>query len=154
MNAILEWVKSGLIFAVFASIILMLSPNKTYMKHISLVVGLLYILVMVHPVMEYFGLDSKTYASYIEHFLMLEETEDGISEEHMELYLESVKLQVLATLNENGYGVENVYMVADTEGSIEEVHISFIAEVAGIERIEEYLKSLFGQEVKIYYEVS
>lgn len=154
MNAILEWVKSGLIFAVFASVILMLSPNKTYMKHISLVVGLLFILVMVHPVMEFFGLDSKAYASYIEHFLLLEEIETGVSEEHMELYLESVELQVLATLNENGYGVGDVHMVADSEGNVDEVHISFTAEVAGLDRIEEYLKSLFGQEVKIYYEVS
>lgn len=154
MNAILEWVKSGLIFAIFASVILMLSPNKTYMKHISLVVGLLFILVMVHPVMEVFGLDGKAYVTYIEQFLMLEESETGISDEHMDLYLQSVELQVLAALKENGYGVGEVHMVADTEGNVEEVHISFTAEVAGLEMIEEYLKNLFGQEVKIYYEVS
>ena len=49
---LLNWVKSGLLFGVMASVILMLCPNKSYMKHIGMVIGLLFILVMLHPLME------------------------------------------------------------------------------------------------------
>lgn len=153
MEAVFSWVKSGLIFAVFASVILMLCPSKTYMKHISLVVGLLFILVMLHPIMDFFQLDSATYLSYIEHFLMIEESEAGVTKEHMDLYVESIELQLLAEFNEQGYPVRDVDATADTEGTVEEVHISFSAEVVGIEYIDAYLKDLFGQEVLIYYEV-
>lgn len=153
MEAILSWVKNGLVFAVFASVILMLCPSKSYMKHISLVVGLLFILVMLHPLMELFQLDSRTYLSYIEHFLMLEESQTGVSKEHMDLYMESIELQLMAKFKEHGYGIHEVKVLSDTEGNVEEVHISFLAEVHGLEYIEAYLKDLFGQEVSIYYEV-
>ncbi len=153
MEAILSWVKSGLIFAVFASVILMLCPSKTYIKHISLVIGLLFILVMLHPIMEFLQLDSVTYLSYIEHFLALEESEAGVKREHMELYEESIELQLMAELNENGYPIQEVDVFADKEGNVEEVHVTFLAEVTGIENIETYFVDLFGREVSIYYEV-
>lgn len=152
MDAILSWVKNGLLFTVMASIVLLLTPNKSYMKHISLVIGLLFILVMVHPIMELFHLDSKTYASYIEKFLMLEGTQDSFSEEHINMYEESVNIQLFAAFNENGYDIEKVTVEVDEEGNVSEVHISFNGEVTDIEHIEAYLKRLFGQEVSIYYE--
>lgn len=152
MEAILSWVKSGLLFAVLASVILLLSPNKSYMKHISLVVGLLFILVMMHPVMEFFHLDSKTYVSYIENYLMLEATQDKMSEQHIDMYEESVNIQLMAVLSENGYAVDSVEVAVDKEGKVVEVHVFFIYEVTGLEQLEGYLKELFGQEVDIYYE--
>lgn len=153
METVLSWVKSGLVFAVFASVILMLAPGKTYLKHISLIIGLLFILVMIHPIIEFFQLDSKAYLSYIEHFLMLEESQSDVTKEHMDLYIESIELQLMAELNENGYKVDEVKAMSDAEGNVKEVHIIFTAEVAGLEYIEAYLKDLFGQEVLIYYEV-
>ena len=63
MQQIFEWVKSGLLFGIFSSIIILLSPNKSYEKHINLVVGLLFILVMIHPVMAFFNIDGETYYS-------------------------------------------------------------------------------------------
>ena len=152
MEAILSWVKSGLLFAVLASVILLLCPNRTYVKHVSLVVGLLFILVMIHPVMEAFHLDDKTYISYIENLLLLEGTQAEISGEQIAMYEESVVLQLTATLNENGYPVEEVKIEADTTGNIEEVRLSFGGEVGSIESLESYIKNLFGTEVDIHYE--
>ncbi len=152
MDVILSWVKSGLLFAIFASVILMLSPNKSYMKHISLVVGLLFVLVMIHPIMEFLQLDEKTYLSYIENLLLLEQTEDSISESQLALYEESVGIQLAAVLKENGYPVEQVTVTTGHSGVIENVRITFLGKVQDMDALETYLKNVFGEEVTILYE--
>lgn len=152
METILSWVKSGVLFGILSSVILMLSPNKTYMKHISLIVGMLFILVMIHPLMELFQLDGKTYVSYIENFLKLEGTQEEMKDKDIELYEESVNIQLMAALNENGYNVKEISVDADAQGNVLEVHLTFRGEVTGLEYIELYLQNIFGQEVDIYYE--
>lgn len=152
MEVVLSWVKSGLLFGVFASVILMLSPNKSYMKHIGMVVGLLYILVMLHPVMELFHLDGNTYANYIKNFLMLETENDSISDSNLELYEESVKTQLMAVFRENGYPVEVISVSSTPEGKIFKVRLTVGEKIQEIESLERYLKNLFGEDVEICYE--
>lgn len=152
MEGILSWVKSGLLFGVFASVILMLCPNKSYMKHIGMVVGLLFILVMLHPFMEIFNLDSDVYAGYIRNFLMLEMEEDKISDSNLEFYEESVKTQLMAVFQENGYPVAEILVKADQEGKIVSVKLIVEEDIGSIEPVERYLKNLFGEDVKICYE--
>ncbi len=154
MELILDWVKNGLLFLVLASVILMLSPNKSYMKHISLVVGLLFILVMVHPLMDFFDLDEKAYISYLENFLLLEGTETEISDRNIEMYTESVGLQLKAALRENGYSMQDVYVELNEEGMVFAVHLVLENSATGLDRVDDYLRSLFGQEVEIYYEAA
>lgn len=152
MEFILSWVKSGLLFSIFASIILMLSPNKTYMKYISLIVGLLFILVIIHPFMEVLNLDSTTYVSYIENLLRLDGTQENMTKEHRELYEDSVALQLVAVLKDGGYGIDEIIVEVNDTGNIEEIHIAFTGAVKELEQIEDYIKNLFGEEVRIYYE--
>lgn len=162
MEAIVSWMKSGLIYAVFASIILMMAPNKSYMKHISLVVGLLFILVMVHPVMQFFNLDGKTYISYLEKFFQLETTERSITEEQLGLYEESLGMELMAALLDVGYPVSGVEIQADIYGAVTEIAISFSqvqleegkegTKSTDLENLEQYIYGLFGQEVNIVYE--
>ena len=152
MEAILSWVKNGLLFAILATVILLMSPNRTYIKHISLTVGLLFILVMIHPVMEWFHLDEKTYIAYIDNLLMLESTHSEISGDQMELYQQSVCLQLKATLYENGYPINEVEVKLDEEGNVKTVCLSFDGEISGVEYIEVYLNNLYGPEVEIIYE--
>lgn len=150
MEMILSWVKSGLLFGIFASVILMLCPNKSYQKHISMVVGLLFILVMLHPVMELLQVDGSTYFAYIQNFLMLEENQ--MSDSNIELYEEALNIQLSANLQESGYLVKEVKTRVDNEGNVEKVTIVFAGEVTGLETIELYLKNVFGEEVVIQYE--
>jgi len=152
MEAVLSWVKSGLLFGVVASVILMLCPDKTYMKHIGMVVGLLFILVMIHPLMEFFELDSDTYADYIKHFLMIETENNKISDSNLELYEESVNAQIMAALRESGYSITKVSVDSDQEGKIFRVRLTVGEGVKNIEPVERYLKNLFGEDVKISYE--
>lgn len=152
MGWILSWVKSGLLFGIFASVILMLSPNKSYQKHISFVVGLLFILVMVHPIMVFLDVDQDTYVSYIRNFLMLENSESGLSKENIPLYESSVESQLAAVFLERGYPVKNVRVDSDSQGKILEVAITFSDEVTEIEQIEQYIKRLFGGEVTVRYD--
>lgn len=152
MEAILSWVKSGLLFGIFASVILMICPNKSYMKHIGMVVGLLFIMVMIHPLMELFQIDSSTYADYIKNFLIIDTDNNEISDSNLELYEESVKTQLKAVLEENGYAFEEVSVDADKEGNVVKVELSVGENVGNIEPVEKYLKSLFGEDVKICYE--
>lgn len=151
MEGIMSWIKSGLLFTILASVILMLCPNKTYMKHISLIVGLLFILVMIHPVMHLLDLDSKVYVSYLENFLKLEGTQDSISENHIAMYEESVALQLTASLEECGYKVEEIRVKAENDGSVCEIRLSFTESIENLEQVETYLYRLFGKEVKIIY---
>ncbi len=151
MEMILSWVKSGLLFGILASVILMLSPNKSYQKHIGMVVGLLFILVMLHPVMEIFQVDGSTYAAYIRNFLMLETEEDGVSDSNRELYEESLNIQLMANFQESNYPVKEVRTTVDEIGQVQEVAILFDGEARGLEKLELYLKNLFGEEVVITY---
>ncbi|MBQ4059120.1 MAG: stage III sporulation protein AF [Lachnospiraceae bacterium] len=151
MEGIMSWVKSGLLFTILASVILMLSPNKSYMKHISLVVGLLFILVMVHPIMSFFNLDSKVYVSYLENFLKMERMQENMSENHIAMYEESVALQLTASLKESGYNVDEIKVKAENDGSVREIRLSFVSAIDNLEQIEVYLHRLFGEEVKIVY---
>lgn len=151
MEGIMSWVKSGLLFTILASVILMLSPNKSYMKHISLVVGLLFILVMVHPIMSFFNLDSKVYVSYLENFLKMERMQENMSENHIAMYEESVALQLTASLKESGYNVDEIRVKAENDGSVREIRLSFVSATDNLEQIEEYLHRLFGEEVNIIY---
>lgn len=151
MEMILSWVKSGLLFGILASVILMLSPNKSYQKHIGMVVGLLFILVMLHPLMEIFQVDGSTYAAYIRNFLMLETENDRVSDSNLELYEESLNIQLMANFQENNYPVKEVNTRVDETGQVQEVTILFEGEVKGLENMELYLKNLFGEEVIVCY---
>ena len=95
MEGILDWVRSGLLFGIVSSVILMLCPNKSYAKHIGLVVGLLFILVMLHPVMEWMEIDEQTYVSYIKDFFAVSSSE-RISDQSIQLYGESIAIQIKA----------------------------------------------------------
>lgn len=152
MEMILSWVKSGLLFGIFASVILMLCPNKSYQKHIGMVVGLLFILVMLHPVMELFQIDGSTYSAYIKNFLLLDEGAEQISDSNRKLYEEAMNIQLMANLQEGGYSVKEIETRTDLDGQIEEVKIIFDGEVIGLEKLELYLKNIFGEEVIIRYE--
>ncbi len=151
MEWIFSWVKSGLLFGIFASVILMLCPNKAYQKHIGLIVGMLFILVMLHPLMELFQVDSNAYVSYIRNFLMLETGEGEITDSDLELYEEAIGIQLTANLKEAGYPVKRIGARAEPTGEMEEITIVFEGEVKSLGAIEQYLKNLFGEEVVISY---
>ncbi len=151
MEMILSWVKSGLLFGILASVVLMLSPNKSYQKHIGMVVGLLFILVMLHPLMEIFQVDGSTYAAYICNFLMLETEEGGVSDSNLKIYEESLNIQLMANFQESNYPVKEVCTTVDEAGQVQEVAILFDGEARGLEKMELYLKNLFGEEVVITY---
>lgn len=149
---LIGWVKSGLLFGVFASVILMLCPNKSYVKHIGMVVGLLFILVMLHPLMELFSVDASTYASYIKNFLMLETENTDFSEENRQLYELSLASQLEAVFIEKGYPVTEVCVRTDQSGNVEEVILSFGEGMFELQNVEMYLKRLLGEDVRITYE--
>lgn len=152
MEFVLSWVKSGLLFGILSSVVLMLSPNKSYMKHIGMIVGLLFILVMIHPIMELFHLEGSTYASYVRNFLMMETENDGVSETDLELYEESINMQLMAVLKEYAYPVKRVMVKAGEDGKIVSVSVVFDSSVVQLESLETYIKNLFGEEVRIRYE--
>jgi stage III sporulation protein AF len=149
---LLEWVKSGLIFGVFASVILMLAPNKSYMKHINFVVGLLFVLVMLHPITVFMEMDEDAYLSYIQNLLKVEESETAFTPNDIKLYESSLEAQLKAVFLEKGYEVKNVEVQTDSEGNVQEVVLSMGEEVVKLENVEEYLHKLLGEDVRITYE--
>lgn len=151
MELLLSWVKSGLLFGVFSSIILMLCPNKSYQKHIGLVVGFLFILVILHPLMQIFSLDQNVYTRYLNDFLILESENGKISERNLALYEESVELQLQGVFCEAGYDIRNINVKSDENGTIQKIEISFSGEITDISMVEQYLRRLFGEEVSIEY---
>lgn len=151
MEGILSWVKSGLLFGVVSSVILMLCPNKSYAKHIGLVVGLLFILVMVHPVMELLQIDEDTYITYIKDFFAVSEP-DLVSEQSLQLYGQSIAMQVKAALAESGYKIEELYVDVEEDGSVSRVRVVFGDTLGDMQIFEQYIHEIFGQEVVIQYE--
>ena len=151
MEQILSWVRSGLLFGIVSSVILMLCPNKSYAKHIGLVVGLLFILVMIHPVMELLQIDEDTYITYIKDFFAVSEP-DLVSEQSMQLYGQSIAMQVKAALTESGYAIEEIDVDVNEDGSVSRVTLILRDTTGDISVLEQYLREIFGEEVVIQYE--
>lgn len=149
---ILDWVKSGLLFGIFGSLILMLTPNKSYQKHISFVVGLLFILVMLHPLMELLSLDSRTYFRSIENYFSLESGSINPSENDLRLYSQTLEVQLKAVLIDSGYEIEKITVQMNGLGDVTGIIISFKGGVTDLSSLEAYIHNLFGQEVTIRYE--
>lgn len=152
MEWVLSWVKSGLLFGIVSSVILMLSPNKSYGKHIGLVVGLLFILVMLHPVMEVMEISEDTYLEYIKDFFSVSGTADNLSGNNLQMYQQAVEMQIKTTLQECGYSVLSVRVIADNNGNVSVVSLSFSDEEKQLDILEQYLHEMFGQEVSVEYE--
>ena len=149
---LLNWVKSGLLFGVMASVILMLCPNKSYMKHIGMVIGLLFILVMLHPLMELLHLDASAYASYIRNFLTLETENESFLEDDRQFYEKTIATQLEAVFMEKGYQVNYVRVKAEEDGEVREVTLSFGEDVIELSKVEAYLHRMLGEDVRITYE--
>ena len=151
MEQILSWVRSGLLFGIVSSVILMLCPNKSYARHIGLVVGLLFILVMIHPVMELLQIDEDTYITYIRDFFAV--TEPGmVSEQNLQLYGKSLAMQVKETLTESGYVIEGIDVDVNEDGSVSRVILILGDTTGNISVLEQYLHEIFGEEAVIQYE--
>lgn len=152
MDFILSWVRSGLLFGVFASVILMLCPNKSYQKHIGMIIGLIFILVMLNPLMKFKDIDSRTYLDYVKNYLLMENNGDVLSDDNQRMYEESVETQLKAVMIDRGYPLETVEIDSDSKGVIYRVTLRFEGNVTNTDGIESYLRSLFGEGVSICYE--
>lgn len=151
MEMIFQWIKSGLLFTIISSVIILLCPNKAYVKHINLILGLLFILVMIRPVMEMAGLDEKTYLSYINKYLKIEGSNE-LSKNSISLYEDSLALQLKAVLKDSGYEIQDIHVFVNSDASVEKVVIDFSEHAVGLEYLETYLYQTLGEEVKIIYE--
>ena len=152
MEAVLDFVKNGLLFGIFGSVILMLAPNKSYQKHISFVVGLLFVLVMIHPIMTFFSMDEATYRSTFEHFFDMESYGGNQYGKDLELYQKTLQLQLKAVLMDAGYSVKEIGIELDGSGNVYEVCIRFDEATDAAQGIEQYIKKAFGEEVVVRYE--
>lgn len=152
MEQILIWVKNALLFGVVSSIVILLSPNKSYEKHINLVVGLLFILVMIHPIIDSFDLDEKTYISYIQNYIGASGNGNYLSQEEISLYEDTIGVEVKSVLNDMGYEIEKVTPYVDDKGSVYKICISLNGTITSPDGINRYIQKVFGEEVEIIYE--
>ena len=152
MDIIIDWIKSGLLFGIFASVIMMLSPNKTYLKHISFIIGLLFVLVMLHPVMELLDIDGSTYLSYIQNYFAIEE-ENEISPNDLAMYEESLSLELTLMLQREEFAIEEAKVHVDENGNVETIEIIFSGNFENIEKLNLLLVNIFGEETEIEYKM-
>lgn len=61
---LMSWIKSIIVFAVFASFVRYLLPDGKYMKYVQNTLGLIMILVVINPVVELFNLEDKLKFDY------------------------------------------------------------------------------------------
>lgn len=147
-----QWIKSILLFGVFASVILILCPNKNYQKHISFVVGLLFILVMFHPIMSLLQMDARSYIDYVKNLFLVENVQMNDAKEENIIYEEMMEKQILIVLTEYGYPIRNVDVEMNSYGEVERIRISGETKEDFSKSINDYLTQLFGEEVDIRYE--
>lgn len=152
MDVIMNWIKSGLLFGIIGSVLIMLSPNKSYEKYISFVVGLLFILVMIHPIMVFFSVDSDTFLRSVENYLIFENCTQGLSENDKALYEDALGMQLKAVFTDAGCELEDVKVKMDDAGTVYEVDLIVTGNMVTPSRIEDYIHHLFGEEVILCYE--
>ena len=152
MNAVIDWVRSILLFGIFSSVILNLSPNKSYEKHISIVVGMIFILLIINPVTKFRMKDGDAYMSYIKNYVITDRSGLEVSEGARSLYEDSIRIQLEEAFFKAGYPVKRVKVFINDEGEVYRLTISFRGEVSNLDAIETYTKSIFGDGVLIEYE--
>lgn len=152
MEVVLDWVKSGLLFGILGSAVIMLSPNKSYEKYISFVVGLLFILVMIHPLMEFFSVDSTTFLRSVENYLLFENPSQGLSENDRNLYEDALGIQLKAVFTDAGCELDQVVVHMNDNGQVYQVNLIVTGKMLELSQIEAYIHNLFGEEVTICYE--
>lgn len=152
MNTVIGWVKSILLFGIFSSVLLNLSPNKSYEKHISIAVGMIFILLIINPVTKFRINDSDAYMSYIKNYIIADKSRQQISDGARSLYEDSIRIQLEEAFYEAGYPVKRVKVFANDEGEVYKLSISFRGEVSNLAAVEAYVNSIFENGVLIEYE--
>ena len=150
MTMVLGYIKSVLLFGIFSSVVIMAAPDKSFEKHISLAVGIIFILLIIYPVMSLLNEDSSTYISYIKNCFASESY--VLSDSEKDIYADSIAIQLEEILVNAGYMIGRIKIKVDDEGNVYGISIQFNDDVNNLEALEGYIKNVFGEEVYISYE--
>lgn len=139
MNEIYIWIKNIVIYMIMNTIIMNLLGNKSYKKYISIVSGMILVLIVVSPLMNYMGMEDK-----LDYFLQtndfaietsdfqneVNQVEKKQSEAILEEYMSKIKEKVKELLDEEDVNLESFEVCVDqdvnssTFGKVLEMKIS------------------------------
>lgn len=148
----LQWIKGCLLFSIFSSVILMLCPNKSYYKHISLVVGLLFVLVMIRPLANWNGKNISYYTDYVRRVIFSEQMNRDVEKEYMKSYSDYLKKQIERYLKEKDYQIQVRRIGIDENGMLRKLVVHVDLEGKSLADAENALIQIAGQDVDIIYE--
>jgi len=149
----IEWVRRGLLFCLFSSIIMMICPDKKYYKHLSMIMGLMFILVMIRPFSVLMHTNSQSYIDYLKHLLLFEGTTVEMKYEYREEYESVIESQIELLMKEKGFDISSVNVAINHKGEMEMILLhSANCTVEDINNMENLLKTIYGEDVIIGYE--
>ena len=116
---LIDWIKSIIIFVIFASFVRYLLPDGAYLKYIQNTIGLVMILVVINPLMELFDLSESLQSYYFD-----EMSSDGAYAED-DMYLTELMEELVEEYISGSYGEEADVTVSLNDGDVSSVDIAF-----------------------------
>lgn len=126
MDEITTWIKNIVIYMIMNTIIMNLLGNKSYKKYISIVSGMILVLIVISPLMNYMDLEENLdYYLQANDFALetsdfkndLNRMEEEQSEAIFLAYKEKIQLQVESLLQEEGVYLKSFEITIDQDSN-------------------------------------
>lgn len=113
------WMKSLVIYLIFAGAVINLSPSGNYKKYIKFFTGIVAIIILMKPISYIFGFDESTIEDSISNIESLSFKEEELDfEEMVDYYDMSLSEGIKIELCHRGFMVEKVSVITDKDGAL------------------------------------
>ncbi len=114
-----DWMKSLIIYLIFAGAIINLSPSGNYKKYIRLFTGLIAIIILLNPIAMVFNYDSNQLYGLINSINYNDSLGlTGINNELIDYYDLSLSEVIKSQLVDRGFSVEAVNTITDQNNNL------------------------------------
>ena len=170
MNVLYDWVKNIVCFTLVGTVLFNILPEKSYVKHVRLATGLIFIFIMLSPIINLLNMDTEIYMRYIKEELEMNQKtyDDDYQEKIMELYQTNMSKTIEKVLEQEGYAGYATDLACDEKGevqtitlkkgkkekgAIEDISVMVIAEESDIhqKKITELLYQTFGENIAVVF---
>ena len=113
------WMKSLIIYLIFAGAVINLSPSGNYKKYIKFFTGIVAIIILMKPISYIFGFDeSVVYGSFEDIGSFSQYNEDLSLDEMVDYYDMGLSEAIRIELCDRGFMVEEISVITDKDGKL------------------------------------
>ena len=138
INFLSSWVKNLALALIIVSILEMILPNNKTKKYVKMIMGLYILFSIISPFIENsnkFNFDDLVYENYIEKVSSIDTNvnQNSMDNRLSEIYKEQLEKDIIQKIEKKGYEVENCKVIAqinENDSGIENITLKIKAKIA------------------------